>query len=56
MTYDPLPFLLADFERSRKEMLLTFRMLVCLAPELVAQEAEATLSAMRQLFQLETAQ
>ena len=44
-----------DFDRARQEMLAEFRRLIAASPEIAVREAEATLSAMRQLFQMETA-
>lgn len=44
-----------DFDRARQEMLEEFRILAAASPEIAVREAEATLSAMRQLFQMEIA-
>lgn len=43
------------FDRARQQMLAEFRELIAVSPEIAVREAEATLSAMRQIFQLETA-
>lgn len=45
----------ADFDRARQEMLKEFRRLAAVRPKAAAQEAEATLSTMRQICQMEAA-
>jgi len=56
--YDPIATLEAcqEFSCARQEMLTKFRCLIAASPDVAVREAEATLSAMRQLFQLELAQ